>query len=338
MAISIGLDIGSKNLRVIELEDKNNQKQIRAYGSMPSPLDGPVFANNEEKAALSASIKRLFKEAEISRAPVNIALSESQTFTQVIETPLLSEKELGSAMQWQADQYIPLPLEEVRFDFEIMEKNKELDKMRILLTGAPTKLINKYVELMQNCDLKIKNLETQIISLVRIFSRLIPENKVGAVVDFGYKSTDFAFVLEKNVLFTRSIPSGGSALTKAISREFDFTVEQAEQYKRTYGIDRKQLEGKIYNTVKPLLDQFLSELNKGFIYFKESYPKRSVDLILITGGGSLMPGIVSFMTESFAIETQIGEPLTGINVNSQLISPPHNGIGFSTALGLAMRK
>lgn len=337
MAKSVGLDIGSQNIRVVELEGKTDDWILNAYGSTASPLKNPIFDSKEEKDALAGTIKQLLKESGVSTREINLALPESQIFNQIIETPLLTDKELASSMQWQAEQYIPLPLEEVSFDFQVVDREEDRNKMRILLSAAPHKLVQKYIELLEKCKCTIVGIETQVLSVIRSLSRTVPEDKTATLLNLGHISSDFAFVTRSQILFTRSIPTGGSALTRAISEELNFNPEQAERYKITYGIDPAQLEGKVYSAVKPLLDQFLAELNKGFVYFKEQFPQQRIDLILITGGGALMPGIVRFMTESFGIETQRGDPLFGIKIKDGLQSPPGGGADLAVATGLAMR-
>lgn len=337
MTKSVGLDVGSQNIRVVELEGKTDNWILNAYGFTASPLKNPIFDSKEEKDALAGTIKQLLKESGISTKEINLALPESQIFNQIIETPLLTDKELASSMQWQAEQYIPLPLEEVSFDFQIVDKQEDKNKMRILLSAAPHKLVQKYIELLDKAGCKIVGVETQVLSVIRSLSRTVPEGKTATLLNLGHISSDFAFVTSSQILFTRSIPTGGSALTRAISEELNFNPEQAERYKITYGIDPAQLEGKVYSAVKPLLDQFLTELNKGFVYFKEQFPQQRIDLILIAGGGSLMPGIVPFMTESFGIETQQGNPLLGIKTKNGLQSPIAGGTDLAVAIGLAMR-
>lgn len=336
-AKSVGLDIGSQNIRVVELEGKNDNWILNACGRITSPLTTPIFDSKEERDRLATSIRQLLKEAGVSSKEVNLALPEAQVFNQIIETPLLTDKELASSMQWQAEQYIPLPLEEVSFDFQIVDRQEDKNKMRILLSAAPHKLVRKYIELLEKAGCTIVGIETQVLSVIRSLSRTVPEDKTATLINLGHISSDFAFVTRSQVLFTRTIPTGGSALTRAISQELNFNIEQAERYKLTYGIDANQLEGKVYSAVKPLLDQFLGELNKGFIYFKEQFPQRQIDLILIAGGGALMLGIVPFMTESFGIETQQGNPLLGIKIKNGHKLPSGDGVDLAVAVGLAMR-
>jgi type IV pilus assembly protein PilM len=337
MAKSIGLDIGSQNIRVVELEKGKNIFIVNTYGSIRSPISSPIYSNDEEKKLLVSAIKRLLKEVKVSSKKASLSLSETQAFTQIVETPLLSEKELKSSMQWQAEQYIPLPLEDVSFDFQIVSEDKKASKMRVLISAAPLTVVEKFRDLADSSELYISSLETQLLSIVRSLSRFVPDSATATIINLGYLSTDFAFVTKNTILFTRTISTGGKALVRAIAQELNFNEEQAERYKVTYGIDPSQLEGKVYSAVKPLLDRFLKELNQGFVYFKEQFPQRKIDLILICGGGAKMPGIVQFMTNNFGIETQRAEPFSGLKFKKGINSPPNGSTEFTVATGLAMR-
>lgn len=338
MAKAIGLDIGSRYIRIVELAAKKNNWEIQAYGATPSPLQSSVYTSDEEKKALAKAIKALIKETKVATKLVNISLPESQVFTQIIHTPYLSQKELKSAMKWQAEQYIPLPLKEVSYDYHVIEADKKQQKMRVLISAAPLTITGKYIDLLESAGLIINSVETQILSMVRAVSRLISEGAIATIINLGYTSTDFAFTTKEGILLTRTLSSGGKALTRAISQQLRFNEEQAERYKLTYGIDSQQLEGKVYAAVKPLLDQFLKELNKSFVFFKEQYPNKKIDLVLVCGGGALMPGLVRFMTESFGIETQRAEPFSGLTFKKGISAPSISSTEYSVATGLAMRK
>lgn len=139
----LGLDIGSHSIKLIEIAHDATNKILLAAGSIPTPpkaLSSPLPADHE---AVAFIIRQLMKETGVKTSSVAIALPESQVFTRVIEVPTLSTRELSSAINWEAEQYIPLPLDQVNIDYSILRDAKETgtDKMDVLLVACPKTLL-----------------------------------------------------------------------------------------------------------------------------------------------------------------------------------------------------
>ena len=89
---------------------------------------------------------------------------------------------------------------------------------------------------------------------------------------------------------------------------------------------------------KPLIDQFIRELNGGFVFFRDQYPNQRVNLVYLTGEGALMPGIIRLIADQFGVEAQRGDPFTGLSFNKGVEAPSSSTAAFSVAVGLAMIK
>lgn len=340
MSKVLGLDIGSQNIKIVELEGKAGKWKLNTYGKIANKVGSSFFETDDERKILKDSIRKLLKEAKISAKEVNICVPEPQVFTQIVETPLLSEGELNKAMQWQAEQYIPLPLDEVSFDYAIIEQNKQADKMQVLICAAPRHLIDKLVLLGTDAGLEILSVETSMLSAARAVSSLVLDelNTNTVLIDIGFRSCDFVFLEQDKILMIRSVAIGGWALTRSISQQLGLNEEQAERYKITYGIDTEQLDGKLAAAAAPILDQFLKELNKGFVFIKEQFPNKKYGLVLLCGGGALMPGFVAFMTENLGIEAQVVDPFAKLALKKKLAVPSGGSAEYTIAAGLAMRQ
>src|SRR3990167_3156469 len=119
----IGLDIGSKTIKVVELERSGKINKLVTVGVSAAPPKGLLSELPLDHMALAEAIKKTCLDARVTTRRVNIALPESMAFTRVIEMPMLSDKELASAIRWEAEQYIPLPLSEAILDYQIMGKD-----------------------------------------------------------------------------------------------------------------------------------------------------------------------------------------------------------------------
>jgi type IV pilus assembly protein PilM len=135
----VGLDIGSHTIKIIELAKVHNGYQLVSAGSAPTPpksLASNVSGDNE---ALAVAIKQLMKDAGTRTKEVNLSLPESQVFTRVISVPQLSTRELQSAIRWEAEQYIPLPLDQVNIDFTVLRDSKTTGTNTMESVTVPTR-------------------------------------------------------------------------------------------------------------------------------------------------------------------------------------------------------
>ena len=329
---AIGLDIGSYSIKFIELMRYGDRVTLIAAGSIPMPPKA-------ETEAVAIAVRQLIKDVGTKSRNVMIALPESKVFTRVIEVPQLSARELASAIKWEAEQYIPLPLEQVNVDYTVLREAKDTgtNKMEVLLVAAPKSLVDRYMNIVELAELTAVGAETEIIATSRAVARSIPTVKTVMVVSMGALTTDIA-VLKGGVLtFTRSVGSGGEAITRSIAQNLDFSQSQAEEYKRTYGLAKDKLEGKIALAAKPIMDTVVAEMKRAIAFFEEKYKDQHIETILLTGGTARLPGMVVYLAETFNIEVQLANPWVGIAKDARFTMLNTEGPNFCVAVGLALR-
>jgi len=336
----LGLDIGSHNVKLIEFTSDKSGVTLIAAGSMPTPLKSVSSNLDIDQQALAHLIRELIKGTGAKSTEVNISLPESQVFTRVIEMPALSTRELTSAIRWESEQYIPLPLDQVNMDFSILSDGKDSSngKIKVLLVAAPKALTERYMRIMELADLIPISAETEIIALSRSLVRSVPTVPNVMILSFGAQTTDIAILRKGLLTFTRSMSAGGDAVTRAISESLDFTMLQAEAYKKTYGLEKNILEGKIIAVVKPVMETIISEMKRAIGFFEESYKNEHIGVILLTGGNAKLPGLIPYIAEHTGIEVQQGNPWVGIRKDARFSVLNAEGPLFAVAIGLALRE
>lgn len=337
---SFGLDIGATSMKLVWLQKQRGLPVFKSSLLTVTPAKGMYSESPADQALMAQAIQKIVVDAKITTKNVNVALPENQVFTKVIEMPELSEKELSSAIYWEAEQHIPAPLNTISLDYKVIRKgvsNEVNPKMQVLLVGAPLSLIKRYQQILDLTGLTINAVETEIISVIRA---LVPSNStiVTLVVNMGALSTSLAILQNGVVVFTYSIPMGGLAMDRAISANFGFTLVQAEEYKRTYGITDQSLGGKITKALEPILMTLLTEVKKALAYYSDRYKNDTpISQILLTGGTALLPGIDVFFVTNTNIETSIGNPWKTASVSSVPPELLEQGPRFTVAVGLALR-
>jgi type IV pilus assembly protein PilM len=339
MKTKLGLDIGSHSIKLVEIGKDGSSDVLVAAGSIATPPKSLTSIIKADQEALSEAIKTLVKQAAVKTRDVIIALPESLVFTRVIDVPQLSERELSSAIKWEAEQYVPLPLDQVNLDFTILRSSHETgtNKMEVLLVASPKALIDKYLTLLDHADLNPIAAETEIISASRALVRTVMNVKTTMVVSLGAQTTDLAILRNGVLAFTRSISAGGEALSRALVQGLDFNQMQAEQFKQTYGLEKDQLEGKILTAVKPIMDTIISEIKRAIAYYQERSPQEKVEVLMITGGTAKLLGMVMYIAEAIGVEVQLGNPFIGIRRDERFAVFDQEGPTYCVAIGLALR-
>lgn len=335
----LGLDIGSHSVKLIEIGSSGGP-QLLSAGSISTPPKALQSSLESDQEAVSEAIRQLIKETGAKSNSVVLALPESQVFTRVIEVPALSPRELSSAISWEAEQYIPLPLDQVNLDYSILRDAKETgtNKMDVLLVACPKTLLEKYLTIIERAELIPVAAETEIIATARALSRSVASVKgASLLVSLGAQTTDVAILRNGVLAFTRSISAGGEALSRALVSGLDFNVNQAEEFKRTYGLEQDKLQGKIVTAVKPIMDTIIGEIKRALAFYAEKHKNEKVDVALLSGGTAKLPGMVVYIAQNIGIETQLASPWVGVKRDARFAVLEAEGATFTVAAGLALR-
>lgn len=336
-----GLDIGASTIKLVWLDKEKDGYSLRSAHRSAAPIKGMLSESPLDQEEMAQAIQRAVIEAKINSKTVNVAVSESQVYTKVLEMPPLSDRELQSAIYYEAEQYIPVPLANISLTWSVLERPEKTEsggKMKVLMVGAPNALINKYQKVLTMAGLEINALETEILSAIRA---LVPINSVfppTLIVNIGAVSTSFAIVRGGVLIFTYSQTVGGSAINRAIATDFGFSQAQAEEYKRQYGILDETLGGKISRVTQPILNAILEEIKKSLEFYGQRYKDLPIAQILLCGGTARLPGIDAYFAQNAGIETVIANPwkvLVPSEIPKEILESAPD---YTIAVGLAMRE
>lgn len=335
-----GLDIGASTIKLVWFEREKNGYRLLSAHKTAAPSKGMLSESPLDQEEMAQTIQRSVVEAKIQSKFVNVAVSENQVYTKVLEMPNLSDRELQSAIYYEAEQYIPVSLSNVTLTWSILERPQKTDpagKMRVLMVGAPNVLVNKYQKVLGMAGFQINVLETEILSAIRA---LVPDSNFPPtlIVNIGAVSTSFAIVRGGIVIFTYSQAIGGSAISRTIATDFGFSQDQAEEYKKQYGVLDQTLGGKISRATEPILNAILEEIKKSLVFYAQKYKDLPIAQILLCGGTARLPGIDAFFAKNCGVETVIANPwkvLVPSEISKEILDSAPD---YTIAVGLAMRE
>lgn len=329
----VGVDIGTSTVKGVQVKNKT----LLAYYQSSASGASISSENPNDLKKISDSLGKLFSEGKFKTRNVIASVPESQVFTRVITLPKMGEAEIASAVQNEAQQYVPMPLDQAILDYEILGASEtKADDIDILLVVVPKTLTQKYLQVLRNAGLTPLSLETETIALSR--SVVGGSADPVMVVSIGASTTDIAIFSGGALRFTRSIATGGRALERTLTQAFNLEPGQAVEYIRAYGLEEK-LEGKVMNAIKPVFDIIVEELKRAQAFFS-SRSKRPLSRLVLVGGTANLPGVLVYLAEALGVEVARGNPWETISVPANFPREylEEHAPSFAVAAGLALKE
>lgn len=334
-----GLDIGTQSIKAIQLEKHGEQFSILAAGITTTPGKGMASDAQQDIQTVAQSVKKLLHDTKISTHRVNISLPEESVFTRLVRFPYLNDNELDSAIAWQAEPHIPIPISEASLDYQVVRRqepqNGQGGYVDVLLVAAPKTLIGKYMQMASSIGLSIVGVEGEMLAQVRAFA----PTQTTIIVDIGAAGTKIGLSLKEQLVVSRAINTGGNVLTRAVAQGLSVTVKQGEEYKKTYGLTADQLEGNVRNVLESPIRVIADEIKKTIQYYKTDIggtEGEQVTQVLVSGGTAGLPNLIQFLTEVTGLEVAIGDPLAKMIKDERITKSFTNYAPlYGVAVGLA---
>ncbi len=332
------LDIGTTAVRVVQLKRSGEGWSLVKYGSAPVDIKVASSDAPDDQRRLGAAISSLISQAGITERNVVVGIPSSKMFATVVDLPSLPPQELASTIKYQAEQFIPMAIDEAKIDWAVLGKSlSDPQKNEVLLASVANKFSEARLDLVEGIGLNVIALEPDSVALVRA---LVPPTNQDAmmIIDFGDFTTDLVAVLGGSPRLIRSIPVGLQTLIKAATQNLNIDVNQAGQFIMKFGLHPDRLEGQILKSLDATLEQFIVEINKSIKFFQSRYPNVTLRYLMASGYTLSIPAFGEYIAGKTNIQTVAGNAWGNVQYSPNLrdnlmqIAPQ-----FGVAVGLAER-
>ena len=338
----IGLDLGSHSFRAVELERKKNESTLLKFGEYENPKLNFRSDSKDDINAYVGALKGFFTEIGFDTPNVVVSLDESHVYMKTIKVPKMSDKDLKNSINFEAEHEIPLPLSEVTLSYQKMDIDMEKGKMNVQLVAAKKAVLDRYVDITKKAKLVPRAIEPETLALGRVLGDSVSSPMGTIIVDIGYSNTLIIIVYGGFVRFTRSVLVGGDVITRAIQQGLSLDYAQADEYKKVYGMDPQQVEGKIFETAKPIMDNIITEVKRAAIFFTKKTSNVLMKRVILVGGTAQMPGLLSYMANNLDLEVELANPFKNISISDKLEGNKkmllEKGPTYAAAVGLALKE
>lgn len=348
---AFGLDISELSLKFVKLKKKGKFFDLVSYGE--APIKAGVIRNGEIKDQ-----KDLIKVIESSLAKVKgekiktkyavVSLPEEKGFLQVIQLPKMPEENLKSAVIYEAENYIPLPIEDVYLDFQIVQPLfNHLDHLDVLIAALPKKIVDSYLFCLKQAGLKPKALEIESLAISRAAIKDGLSQSPVLLVDLGATRTNFIIFSGHSLIFTSSISVSSQYLTEAIFKKMKINLAQAEKLKIEYGLQPRIKSKESPAVVVPTFAYLAEQIKKHIDYYKthsfheHSKPAdKTLSKIILCGEGANITGLTDFLSSELCMTVEKANPFINILAKPEKEIPQlslKQSLDYTTAFGLALR-
>jgi type IV pilus assembly protein PilM len=330
-----GLDIGTEAVRVVKLSGNESKFTLDAFGLAMLPPGLSQSDSKIDQQKLAKIIDELLKRSQIDTKNVIAAIPGTSVFNTTVRVPNMSQSELEKAVRFQAEQNLPVKLDEVKYDWQVIKQDPQTKELVVMIIAATKGKVMHMMDLFKYAGLNVLALETSTVGMAR--SLTSTAEPLAMVLDIGSTTTEIA-IIEKGILMqTRSFPLGGIAMTRAVAQNLRLDQEQAELFKKKFGLSQDKLEGQVFRAIDPILKNILDEAVRSSKFYEEQF-KQKVNRVILTGGVSRLGMISEYIKNYLGMEVSFGNPWTKVSFN-----PSYNdklnevAPDFATAVGLAMR-
>jgi len=340
----LGLDITTSSVKLIELGRSGDGFRVESYAAEASPPNAISEKAIVDAEAVGEAVRRAVKRSGAKTRDAAIAISGDAAITKVIQMPAsFTEAELEGQVEMQADQYIPFPMEEVSYDFEVLGvSEKDPDMLDVLLVATRTENVDQRQAAVEAGGLGARIVDVEAFALenaCRLLKHQMPDGGMGhnvAVVDFGASSTTFSVLRDLRVIYTRDFAFGGQLLTEEIMRTYGMSLEEAGKAKKAGGLPANYEP----EVLEPFIDDMSQQVSRSLQFFLASGSGREQpDQILVCGGCANITGVADVIGSRVGIPTEIGNPLGEMKLSSRAKSQGvmRDATALLTACGLALR-
>jgi len=341
------LDIGASRIVLAEfIAHKSGTPELVNYGI--EPLGMETESETDASAYIVSTIREIMRDHNIKPAPVLVAISGQTVFPRYVKLPPVTRDKVMSIIRYEAEQNVPFPIEEVVWDYELIDGG-EGDELNVMLVAVKKEHVISITDCVVAAGLDPEIVDVAPMALYNGVRYNYPNlDGCTMVLDIGARCSNVIFV-EEGRIFSRSIPVAGNTITQEVMKEFELPSKDAEKLKRehafvalggVYAGPDNDVADRISKIVRTVITRLHAEVNRSINFYRSQQDGRPPSLVFLTGGSSTIPHMDTFFREKLKIQVEYLNPFQNVTVSdlipSDRISKDAYRMGEVT--GLALRR
>ena len=339
----VGLDIGSSSVKLVELKEKRGgEYHLQRVGLEQLSPEAIVDGSIMDSSLVVEAIARLAEESGVRSTNFATSLSGHSVIIKKIQVPAMSEDELAESIQWEAEQYVPFDINDVRLDYRVIDDGSGTGSMEVLLVAVKQEKVNDYVSVISQAGMSPVVVDVDAFAVQNAYevNYDLDPHEVVALVNMGAGVTTINILARGSSVFWRDISTGGNQFTEALQREYSLSFEHAERLKRGEPVQGCS-PAEARAVLEAVATETAAEIQKTFDFFAATAAEDRVGRLMLSGGCALTPNLREVLEDRFGVPVELMDPLRRVRYKDadfdsawlQAVAPM-----LSVAVGLAFRK
>ena len=342
----LALDIGNSKIVLAEFKI-SGQQNLELVNYAVSPLGIDPESTTDVSAYIVSGIRDAMAAGNIRPGPVSVSVSGQMVFPRYVKLPPVTPDKISQIVKYEAQQNVPFPIDEVVWDYQLV--GQDTGELSVLLVAVKGDFVKNITDCVEAAGLEPMLVDVSPLALynaVRYNYSDLPGCTM--ILDMGARSTNVVFV-EGTKIFSRSIPVAGMAITRDVMKEFELSFEEAEQLKIAHafvgfgGVYEGHEVGVADRTSKiarNIMTRLHAEVIRTINFYRSQQGGAQPEMVLLTGGCSVIPQANVFLKEKLKIEVDFLNPFRNVSVSSSISSDKvaENIHLLGEVVGLALRR
>jgi len=343
----LGLDFSDLSIKFARFDKHGSHLGVHFLGSVPLAEGILANGNIEKPQELAGTLKKM--RTQDGRAVhdkfVVASLPEEKGFIQILRIAKARADNLAVAVRREMEGAVPLPVEDIYYDFEVVTSSAQSDHVDVLVLAYPRILVDAYTQVLKNANFTPVALELESQAIVRAL--ISPSNtQAMLIIDLGATRTSFVLMAGGSIVHTSTISISGEMFEKDIAKGLSVSEEEARKLKVDVGLDMKKSDGAVARILMESLQPFVEEITRHFQFYRDHAKDRgltdeTIERIVLTGGDANLTGLDSFLSRSLKVDVEKWNPFALVLPHMGRSLPPipaNVAHEYTTAIGLALRE
>lgn len=346
-AMAIGLDIGSSAIRAAELEQRRGGAvRLTRFGQVGLPPGAVVDGDVLEPIVVADALRELWGVAGLKGRNVAVGLASQKVTVRELDLPDLPDAELTDAVRLQAQEQLPMPIEQALLDYVVVERypvGEDRSNVRVLLVAAELDMVDRLLSPVTTAKLRPVLVDLDAFALLRSLAGSPVTDEVQLVVDIGATVTKIVVHRAGRPLFVRMVRLGGDASTVQLQKTLDLSWDEAEKAK--LGASGAMASGAEVDpdderarVLQSGVTRVVTEVRDSLNFFRSQHDDVEVQRVLLSGGASLVPNLAEQLHAALELPVEQGDPLGAVDADRRGKQPTGSGDEnpfLAVAVGLA---
>ncbi len=343
----VGLKIGASQLAAARISN-NGVAELQQLARDPLAHGVIVAGELRDPEALGDALKVFFARHKLPKKGVRLGIASNRIGVRILEiVGVAEEKQLANAVQFRAQEALPIPLDEAVLDYRVLDESVDAEGQtvkRVLLVVAYRELIDRYVSACRKAGINLAGIDLEAFAVLRALGAPADRaNSALVAVAIGHDRSTFAVSDGRICEFTRVVEWGGSALNVALARAFDTTPSEVETMKRSLSLDGSTTPADLtpeqtavaLDAVRRQVQSFARELVSSLQFYQNQPGSLGIGEIVLTGGTTHLAGLAEELERLIGVHVRVGDPFTRLKVAKRFVDTEQIG-SLAVAIGLGI--